>query len=64
MVKVEKDDKILNIVLDEKHNKILNKIVTDFGHEEVIVSNSDVKMMLIVPYEKQDLILNCDIFSF
>ena len=37
----------------EKHDEILNEIVTDFGHDEVIVSDSDIEMMLIVPYEKQ-----------
>jgi len=65
VVEVEKDDEILNVMVEvEKDNEILNEIVTDFGHDEVIVSDSDVEMMLIVPYEKQDLILNCDISSF
>ena len=55
---------MLNIVVVEENDEILNKIVTDFSHDEVIVSDSDVEMMLIVLYEKQDLILNCDISSF
>ena len=64
VVEVEKDDKMLNVVVIKENDEILNEIVTDFGHDEVIMSDFDVEMMLIVPYEKQDLILNFDIFSF
>ena len=64
VVEVEKDDEMLNVVVVEENDEILNEIVTDFGHDEVIVSDSDVEMMLIVPYGKQDLILSCGISSF
>ena len=64
VVEVEKDDEMLNVVMVKENDEILNEIVTDFSHDKVIMSDSDVKMMLIVPYEKQDLILNCDISSF
>jgi hypothetical protein len=64
VVEVEKDNEILNVVLGEKYDEIVNEIVTDFGHNEMIVSDSDVEMMLIVPYGKQDLILSCGISSF
>ena len=49
VVEVEKDDEMLNVVVVEE---ILNKIVTKIGHDERIVSDSDIEMMLIVPYEK------------
>ena len=54
VVEVEKDDEMLNVVVVEKNDEILNEIVTDFSHDKVIVSDSDVEMMLIVPYEKQE----------
>ena len=56
VVEVEKDDEMLNVIVVEENDEILNEIVTDFGHDEVIVSDFNVEMMLIVSYEKQDLI--------
>ena len=51
MVEVEKDDEMLNVVVIKENDEILNEIVTDFGQDEVIVSDFDVEMMLIVPYD-------------